>query len=92
MKSLGLLIILGLAGFLIYPLAMERTRGECRALSRQIVPVTAAGVAGQTNSGATPLAAPTLAAHIAAARALPGWPPFAGCAWLYWHFVFNPPG
>ena len=84
MKSLGLLIILGLAGFLIYPLAMERTRSECRALSRQLVPAAV----GHINGAATP----TLAAHIAAAHALPGWPPLAGCAWLYWHFVFNPPG
>ena len=88
MKSLGLLIILGVAGFLIYPLAMERTRSECRALSRQLVPA----VVGKANGAETTLAAPTLAAHIAAAHALPGWPPLAGCAWLYWHFVFNPPG
>jgi hypothetical protein len=81
MKSLGLLIILCLAGFFIYPLAAQRTGSECRALSRLL----AAAPTPSQQAGAP------LAARDAANRALPRFPPAVGCTWLYWHAVLNPP-
>jgi hypothetical protein len=81
MKSLALLIGLGLAGFFIYPLAMQRTASECRALSRSILPP-----ADRPNGAET-----SLAARKAAIGALPGWPAPVGCAWLYWRAIFHPP-
>lgn len=89
MRSLAMLTILCAAAFFLYPLAVQRTASECRAVGLETAPNALNGSFASPAAESERLRDPPEGVP---AWALRGWPRPAGCAFLYWQRMLNPPG